>query len=57
MLEFINEINGGLTAQKYVSLNSISKATTTGDRLELHNIGAFISETAGKNIRYQMNFE
>lgn len=45
---------GGMTTRKYISISKTSKATATRDLQELHLIGVFEQEGAGRSIRYQL---
>jgi Fic family protein len=46
---------GGMTAKKYIGISKTSKATATRDLQELHVMGVFVQEGAGRSIRYQLN--
>lgn len=45
----------GMTAKKYVAITKTSKATATRDLQELHEIGVFIQEGAGRSVRYELD--
>ena len=47
---------GGMTAKKYISINKTSKATATRDLQQLHSMGLFIEQGAGRSVSYQLNF-
>ncbi len=51
----INGFKGGMTAKKYMSLTSASKATATRDLQMLHENGALVRTGAGRSTRYQLN--
>lgn len=56
MLENGNaSFEGGMTAKKYVAITKTSKATATRDLQELHEIGVFIQEGAGRSVRYELD--
>ncbi len=46
---------GGMTAKKYISINSTSKATATRDLQEFVDIEAFISQGSGRSAGYMLN--
>jgi len=46
---------GGMSAKKYIAINKTSKATATRDLQELAAKGVFVSEGAGRNVRYRIN--
>lgn len=45
---------GGMTAKKYMAIAKTSKATATRDLQELHEMGVFDQEGAGRSVRYQI---
>jgi Fic family protein len=47
--------DGGMTAGKYISITKTSKATATRDLQQLHTIGVFVQEGAGRSVSYQLN--
>ena len=46
---------GGMTAQKYMSINQTSKATATRDLQHLSKIGVLFAQSSGRNTHYQLN--
>jgi Fic family protein len=46
---------GGMTAKKYIGISKTSKASATRDLQQLHVMGVFVQEGAGRSIRYQLN--
>lgn len=56
MLESHQGFEGGMTAKKYISITSTSKATATRDLQELTHIGALSTEGSGRNVRYRINW-
>lgn len=45
---------GGMTAKKYIAITKTSKATATRDLQELHELGIFAQEGAGRSVRYEL---
>ncbi len=50
-----NGFEGGMTAKKHIGISKASKATATCDLQELHVMGVFVQEGAGRSVRYQLN--
>jgi Fic family protein len=48
---------GGMNANKYVSISKVSKATATRDLQVLSEAKAFISQGGGRSTRYVLNLE
>jgi Fic family protein len=48
---------GGMTANKYISITKASKATATRDLQLLAELGVFVSEGGGRSTRYSLNIE
>jgi Fic family protein len=46
---------GGMSAKKYMSIASVSKATATRDLQELFALKAMKQLGSGRNIRYELN--
>ena len=46
---------GGMTAQKYMSINKTSKATATRDLQQLYALGALVQNGSGRSVSYQLN--
>nr|WP_199156409.1 Fic family protein [Pedobacter sp. ASV2] len=46
---------GGMTAQKYISITGASKATATRDLKELETLNVLISYGGGRNTHYNLN--
>jgi Fic family protein len=55
MLESPEGFEGGMTAQKYVSIAKTSKATATRDLQILAELGALIPGGAGRSVHYTIN--
>lgn len=47
--------DGGMTAQKYISITKTSKATATRDLQLLHDIGVLTAVGAGRSTHYHLN--
>lgn len=47
---------GGMTAAKYISITSASKATSTRDLQDLSESGVLLAEGAGRSTRYILNW-
>ena len=45
---------GGMTAKKYIAITKTSKATATRDLQDLHEMGVFAPEGAGRSVRYEL---
>ena len=59
MLDMGNEnFEGELNTKKYISLTKVSKATAVRDITQLVELGCIkqIEGTAGRNVRYEINF-
>jgi Fic family protein len=48
---------GGMTAKKYTSINSVSKATATRDLQELAQMGALQQVGEGRSVHYQLKIK
>jgi Fic family protein len=48
---------GGMTANKYISITKASKATATRDLQLLAELGVFVPEGGGRSRRYSLNIE
>ncbi|RZM30556.1 MAG: Fic family protein [Pedobacter sp.] len=46
---------GGMSAQKYISINKVSKATATRDLKHLFDLGILKVELAGRSTRYNLD--
>ena len=46
---------GGMSAQKYIAITKVSKATATRDLQYLAEIGALKRTGGGRSIRYQLS--
>lgn len=47
---------GGMNANKYMSITGASKATATRDLQHLRDLGILLSEGGGRSVRYHVNF-
>jgi Fic family protein len=50
-----SEIEGEMTAKKYISIAKTSNATATRDLQHLTEIGALLSQGDGRNVHYLLN--
>lgn len=50
------DFEGGMTARKYTGITGASKATATRDLQQLHELGVFMQEGAGRSVKYHLNF-
>ncbi len=48
---------GGMSAKKYSSITSVSKATATRHLQQLKELGAFIQKGSGRSTRYYVNLD
>jgi Fic family protein len=51
----MERFEGGMTANKYISINKTSKATATRDLQELLVNGVLLQEGGGRSVSYQLN--
>lgn len=52
-----NGFEGGITANKYISITKTSKATATRDLLMLVDVGILLSQGGGRSTNYLLNIE
>ncbi|WEK21619.1 MAG: hypothetical protein P0Y49_10775 [Candidatus Pedobacter colombiensis] len=50
----ITGFEGGMTAKKYIAITKTSKATATRDLQDLHELGVFEQNGAGRSVRYEL---